>query len=388
MSYKIIYADKVLCGKGLVPQEKQAIIIENDKIKEILPQDRCPEIEGAEIISLKDSTVMPGMIECHNHLSIDATIPDHLELLAWSTECDLTLIALDGFKKDLMSGVTTARCMGDRFYIDVTLKKLINEGKVAGPKLLAAGIGMKGCHGAGYIGSPHCGPEEIRKTTRDNLKKGVDLLKLFITPGVPDPTSEFVPSFLSLEEIATAVNEGARKNIPVAAHCIGGQGLKDCIDGGVQVIEHMYLCTPEDAELLAKSDCTVDFTSGIFLDTSREETLSPANATKVRLNRERVRERLKLLMSTGVPYVLGTDAYHGYLYREVGYAVELGSDILTALKGVTSNAAKVCGLEDSIGSLENGYTADIIAVNGDPLTNPSCLGDVPFVMQNGQVVKH
>ena len=128
MSYKIIYADKVLCGKDLVPQEKQAIIIENDKIKEILPQDRCPEIEGAEIISLKDSTVMPGMIECHNHLSIDATIPDHLELLAWSTECDLTLIALDGFKKDLMSGVTTARCMGDRFYIDVTLKKLINEG--------------------------------------------------------------------------------------------------------------------------------------------------------------------------------------------------------------------------------------------------------------------
>ena len=137
MSYKIIYADKVLCGKDLVPQEKQAIIIENDKIKEILPQDRCPEIEGAEIISLKDSTVMPVMIECHNHLSIDSTIPDDLEFLAWSTECDLTLIALVGLKKDLMSGVTTARCMGDRFYIDVTLKKLINEGKVAGPKLLA-----------------------------------------------------------------------------------------------------------------------------------------------------------------------------------------------------------------------------------------------------------
>ena len=96
--------------------------------------------------------------------------------------------------------------MGDRFYIDVTLKKLIEQGKVAGPKLLAAGVGMKGSHGAGYIGSPHCGPEEIRKTARENLKKGVDLLKLFITPGVPDPESEFVPSFLSLEEIAMAVS--------------------------------------------------------------------------------------------------------------------------------------------------------------------------------------
>lgn len=99
------------------------------------------------------------------------------------------------------------------------------------------------------------------------------------------------------------------------------------------------MCTPQDAEWLANSKCIVDFTSGIFLDPTREETLSANNAYRVRKNRTRVRERLKLLMSTGVPYVLGTDAYHGYLYREVGYAVELGSDIVTALKGVTSNAA-------------------------------------------------
>ena len=388
MSDMILKADRVLVGEDLNLKEHMAVIVRDGKIEEILPQAECPAVEGAEVIDLKDTTLMPGMIECHNHLSIDATIPEHLELLAWSTECELTLIALDGFRKDLMSGVTTARCMGDRFYIDVTLKKLIEQGKVAGPKLLAAGIGMKGSHGAGYIGSPHCGPEEIRKTARENLKKGVDLLKLFITPGVPDPESEFVPSFLSLEEIAMAVNEAARKNLPVAAHCIGGQGLKDCIDGGVQVIEHMYMCTPQDAEWLANSKCIVDFTSGIFLDPTREETLSANNAYRVRKNRPRVRERLKLLMSTGVPYVLGTDAYHGYLYREVGYAVELGSDIVTALKGVTSNAAKVCGLGDQIGSLKKGYTADIIAVEGNPLTDVACLAKVPFVMQNGNIVKH
>lgn len=388
MSDIILKADRVLVGEDLNLKEHMAVIVRDGKIEEILPQAECPAVEGAEVIDLKNTTLMPGMIECHNHLSIDATIPEHLELLAWSTECELTLIALDGFRKDLMSGVTTARCMGDRFYIDVTLKKLIEQGKVAGPKLLAAGIGMKGSHGAGYIGSPHCGPEEIRKTARENLKKGVDLLKLFITPGVPDPESEFVPSFLSLEEIAMAVNEAARKNLPVAAHCIGGQGLKDCIDGGVQVIEHMYMCTPQDAEWLANSKCIVDFTSGIFLDPTREETLSANNAYRVRKNRPRVRERLKLLMSTGVPYVLGTDAYHGYLYREVGYAVELGSDIVTALKGVTSNAAKVCGLGDQIGSLKKGYTADIIAVEGNPLTDVACLAKVPFVMQNGNIVKH
>ena len=383
----ILKADRVLVGEDLNLKEHMAVIVRDGKIEEIVPQAECPPVEGAEVIDLKNTTLMPGMIECHNHLSIDATIPEHLELLAWSTECELTLIALDGFRKDLMSGVTTARCMGDRFYIDVTLKKLIEQGKVAGPKLLAAGIGMKGSHGAGYIGSPHCGPEEIRKTARENLKKGVDLLKLFITPGVPDPESEFVPSFLSLEEIAMAVSEAARKNLPVAAHCIGGQGLKDCIDGGVQVIEHMYMCTPQDAEWLTNSKCIVDFTSGIFLDPTREETLSANNAYRVRKNRTRVRERLKLLMSTGVPYVLGTDAYHGYLYREVGYAVELGSDIVTVLKGVTSNAAKVCGLGDQIGSLKKGYAADIIAVDGNPLTDVECLANVPFVMHDGNIVK-
>lgn len=116
-------------------------------------------------------TLMPGMIECHNHLCIDATLPEHLELLAWSNECQLTLLALKGLKEDLMSGVTTARCMGDKYYIDVTLKKLIEDGKAEGPRLLAAGIGIKGSHGAGHIGMPHCGTEEIRRTCRENLKK-------------------------------------------------------------------------------------------------------------------------------------------------------------------------------------------------------------------------
>ena len=150
---------------------------------------------------------------------------------------------------------------------------------------------MKGSHGAGHIGMPHCGAGEIRHTCRENLKKGADLLKLFITPGVPDPASTFVPSFLSLEEISAAVSEGARLGIPTAAHCIGGQGLKDCIDGGVDVIEHMYMASEQDVERLAASRCVVDLTSGIFLDPSREEFLSPANALKVRLNRSRVRAK-------------------------------------------------------------------------------------------------
>lgn len=386
----IVKADLVLTGRELSPMEKGALVIENGLIKDILPQHALKGryIADARELSFPGRTLMPGMIECHNHLCIDATLPEHLELLAHSSECHLTLLALKGLEEDLLSGVTTARCMGDKYYIDVAMKKLVEQGKIKGPRLLAAGTGMKGSHGAGYIGSPHCGPEEIRNTCRQNLKKGVDLLKLFVTPGVPDPGSDFVPSFLSREEIAMAVDEGARAGIPAAAHCIGGQGLKDCIEAGVQVIEHMYMASEQDVELLAASGCVVDLTSGIFLDSSREAFLSPANAEKIRRNRPRVRENVTRIIRAGLPFVLGTDAYHGYLYREVEYAVELGAKIVTALQGVTSHAADICGLGTRLGSLSLGLAADLIAVKGNPLEDVSCLSRVGFVMKGGTIYKH
>ena len=385
----ILKADLILHGRELDSMEKGSIVIENGRILDILPQHALADFPIADAceLSFPGQTLMPGMIECHNHLCIDATLPEHLELLAWSNECQLTILALKGLEEDLLSGVTTARCLGDKYYIDTTMKKLIEDGKATGPRLLAAGTGMKGSHGAGYIGSPHCGTEEIRNTCRQNLKRGVDLLKLFVTPGVPDPASSFVPSFLSLEEISMAVSEGARLGVPVAAHCIGGQGLKDCIDGGVKVIEHMYMATEQDVEWLAASDCVVDLTSGIFLDSSREAFLSPGNAEKIRRNRPRVRENAARIIRAGLPFVLGTDAYHGYLYREVGYAVELGADTVTALQGVTSHAADVCGLGHRLGHLSSGMDADIIAVNGNPLENVSCLSQVGFVMKEGVVFK-
>jgi len=153
------------------------------------------------------------------------------------------------------------------------------------------------------------------------------------------------------------------------------------------VIEHMYMASEQDVERLAASRCVVDLTSGIFLDPSREEFLSPANALKVRLNRSRVRENVARIIKARLPFVLGTDAYHGFLYREVGYAVELGADPVTAIQGVTSRAARVCRLEDRIGKLENGMEADIIAVEGNPLEDVSRLSQVGLVMKGGVVYR-
>lgn len=152
----VLKADLILRGRELDPMEKGLLIIENGRIQDILPQYSLADchIADARELSFPGQTLMPGMIECHNHLCIDATLPEHLELLAWSSECQLTILALKGLKEDLISGVTTARCMGDKYYIDVIMKKLIEDGKVIGPRLLTAGIGMKGSHGRGVHRKP------------------------------------------------------------------------------------------------------------------------------------------------------------------------------------------------------------------------------------------
>ena len=151
--------------------EKGSIVIENGRILDILPQHALADfpITDACELSFPGQTLMPGMIECHNHLCIDATLPEHLELLAWSNECQLTILALKGLEEDLLSGVTTARCLGDKYYIDTTMKKLIEDGKATGPRLLAAGTGMKGSHGAGSVSYTHLTPG-LRTGTSQSLR--------------------------------------------------------------------------------------------------------------------------------------------------------------------------------------------------------------------------
>lgn len=383
-------AGNLLVGKELSPLHDGCVVVTGDRIEQITTRTALENesLEDCEIVDLGNRTLMPGMIECHSHLCLDARVPNHLEDLASSTECELTLTALKGLEDDLMAGITTARCLGDKDYIDITLRKLEKAGRIVGPDLLVAGVGMRGSQGFSYLGYPHCGAEEVRRTCRENIRRGVDVLKLFVTPGmVAVGGGKFIPSYLTAEEIRTAVEEGRRVNIPVAAHCIGGQGLTDCVEQGVEVVEHAYFATEEDVETLVKHGTWVDFTSGIYLDPERELALSPAGVAKAQYGREKVFTCLERIVKAGVPFTLGTDANHALLYREIEYAVKLGADTLTALKGVTTNAAKICRREEEIGQISTGLRADLIAVEGDPLENVSVLESVDFVMKKGKVFR-
>ena len=387
---QIITARTVLAGSELEEIQNGAVVVEDGKVVKVVPAEQLTEEDRAqaEWIAFEDETVLPGLIEGHNHLSIDARKSNHLEILGTATECKLTLLAEEGLYDDLLSGVTTVRCMGEKHDLDLKLKKEIDAGNLVGPDILPAGVGMKGSNGSGYIGAPHSGVEEFRRTARANVAKGVKLLKIFTTPGVFSTEQDFIPSFLSAEEIRTVVEEAHRLHLPVAAHCIGGQALRDCVEQGVDVIEHAYCASKEDIELLkAHPDCWVDLTTGIYLDPDREQYLSENNARNVRAGREIVRECVGNLVRAGIHFALGTDANHGLLWKEVVYTVELGASKRDALKGVTSNAAYIPRLSGKKGELTAGADADIIAVKGNPLEDPAVLADVSFVMKKGVVYK-
>lgn len=387
---QIITARTVLAGSELEEIQNGAVVVEDGKVVKVVPAEQLTEEDRAqaEWIAFEDETVLPGLIEGHNHLSIDARKSNHLEILGTATECKLTLLAEEGLYDDLLSGVTTVRCMGEKHDLDLKLKKEIDAGNLVGPDILPAGVGMKGSNGSGYIGAPHSGVEEFRRTARSNVAKGVKLLKIFTTPGVFSTEQDFIPSFLSAEEIRTVVEEAHRLHLPVAAHCIGGQALRDCVEQGVDVIEHAYCASKEDIELLkAHPDCWVDLTTGIYLDPDREQYLSENNARNVRAGREIVRECVGNLVRAGIHFALGTDANHGLLWKEVVYTVELGASKRDALKGVTSNAAYISRLSGKKGELTAGADADIIAVKGNPLEDPAVLADVSFVMKKGVIYK-
>ncbi|WHH60356.1 amidohydrolase family protein [Petroclostridium sp. X23] len=388
MGYIGLCADTVLVGGHLKAIQNGCILIKDGKILKVLAEEAFlkEDVKSCEIIELGNVTLMPGMIECHNHVALDARVPDHLEMMN-DSECELTIRSMKTLKDDLMSGVTTARCMGDRHYIDVVFKHQIQKGDVIGPNLLVSGIGMRSVHGHGYVGMGHAGVEEFRRTARENMAKGVDLLKVFVTPGMPSVNSSFIPHFLTVDEIKTVVEEGKSMDLKTAAHCIGGQGLKDCIEAGVDVIEHAYAATEDDIELIEKNNRWVNLTSGIFMDPSREAFCSKQSVLTIRKLRESTIRCLEKVVKSNVRFTLGTDAYHTFLYREVEYAVSLGADKLTSLKGVTVNAAEMCGISDRTGSISEGLDADIIAVKGDPLEDVSVLANVSFVMKNGHIYK-
>ena len=382
----LIRGDLLIDGRGRAPLAGGAVLIENGRIAAVGKAGDFGTGEKIPVLDCLGQTLLPGLIDCHNHLSLDPRLEDYLHRMADPVPA-LTLRAVETMKIDLRAGVTTSRCMGDKGFLDVACKKAVEEGRIEGPRLLVATRGIRAHHGHGFVGYPFSGADQIRDAVRENVLAGADLIKLYITGTLKGDRG--LPSYFSPEEIRTAVEEAHRMGLAVATHCIGGIGFAWALEAGIDVIEHGYFLTDADIELFARTPGRwLVLTPSIFFTDERIRTL-PKNLVEGHLRqRDEVRQRMEAVVRAGVPFAAGTDAMHGGLAREVQYLVEFGATPARALAAATIDAARVCGLDREIGTIEPGKSADLIGVRGNPLADVGAFGRVGAVVCRGRIKHH
>jgi imidazolonepropionase-like amidohydrolase len=357
---------------------------------------------GARRIDLPGITLLPGLIDMHTHLTHDPRYGGYRNL-EFTTNF-WTVVGVANAKKTLEAGFTTIRNVGSANFDDVAIKQGIEQGFIAGPRIVPAtyAIGATGghCDATQFppwvtVPSPQVanGPDEIRATVRKLRKYGAEVIKFCGTGGVFSKTDTVAGQQYSLIEMKALVDEAHMLGLRVAVHAHGASGIKDAIRAGVDTVEHASLAD-EEAFALAKEHGTW-FSMDIYND---DYTLAEGEKNgifKESLEKERdiglrQRQTFQAAVKAGVKMVFGTDAGvypHGLNARQFATMVKWGMTPIQAIQAATVNAAEALGRSADVGAIAVGRYGDLIGVAGDPLSDVTQLQSVAFVMKGGDVVK-
>jgi imidazolonepropionase-like amidohydrolase len=383
----------------------QAILIEGDRIKEVGPaQTVTPHAPaGATVIDLSNATVLPGLIDCHTHITSQPE--NYYDDMFRKSPIDVAIVAHVYARRTIEAGFTTIRDVGAGEFIDVALRNAINAGTVVGPRMQVATltVGATGGHGDVSGFSPYIkfggfsgiadGVAEIRKLIRFEIKNGADLIKLLATAGVlSEEESVGAPQF-SQEEMNAVVEEAAMWGKKVAAHAHGTEGIKRAVRAGVASIEHGSLLDDEAIKMMKERGTylVADIYNDDYIIAEYTRLGYPGKIIeKERLVGRAQRESFQRAVKAGVKIAFGTDAGvypHGWNAKQFAHMIRYGMTPMQAIQAATVSAADLLGWSDRVGAIEAGHFADIIAVSGDPLADVTVLERVAFVMKGGQIIK-
>ena len=367
------------------PAENAAILIQRGLIRAVGPIGEILTASDAEVLDFQEATLLPGLIDSHTHLAMDASMENYLDRMA-DDVAQQTLRATAMMLRDLRSGVTSCRCLGDKEFLDVACRNAVENGLVAGPRLRVATRGIRAPHGHGFVGYPFNGIDEIRNAIRENVRQGADLIKIYISGTLKG--SGKLPAYLSREEIRLAIKEAHDAGLPVASHCVGGEGLDSAVEFGLDTLEHAYHITPAQIERISRSKTRIVLTPGAVLSDQRMRNLPKRLIAGHLEEREQMFGSMALCVKSGMEFAVGTDGMHGHLAEDVEFLEQLGATKLQALQAATSSGAQICGLANETGSLIRGKSADILAVAGNPFEKLNALRNVVAVFRKGEMIYH
>lgn len=403
-----IHAARVIDSSGRVPIEDGVVFVVDDKIRSIGTTSNLPAPKDARVIELGNATLIAGFIDSHTHI-IGRVVgdPDRDNSSVRDIDSFGAILAVENAKKTLMAGFTTIRNVGAPNFDDVAIKKAINEGWIVGPRMVTAAhsFGITGGHcdengfkpglaDSDYRNGVADGVDEVRKAVRYQVKYGADVIKICATGGVLSEGDAVGATQYTLEEMKAIVDEAAKLERKVAAHAHGTEGIKLAVRAGVASIEHGSFMDDEAAKLMAARGTYLVPTlmageaverlakNGILKGLRGEKALAAAAA---------MRKGIRIAKQNNVLIALGTDAGvipHGTNGHEFTLMVEWGG--LTPMESIvagTLGAARLLGVDETVGSIEKGKTADLVAVAGDPTKDIKTMEKTIFVMKNGTIYK-
>lgn len=386
----------VITGDGRI-LEKATVVVEDEKIVKVA-QGAVKLPRNAQKIPIDGMTLLPGFIDAHIHVCIDGS-PDPVSTMMAESQTETTLKAAAAARQTLMAGVTTIRDMGGKDGIDLGLRQAVKSGLIPGPRMLVSGrlICMTGGHGW-RIGLEANGPDEVRKAAREQIKAGADIVKLMATGGVMTPGVQPGSEQFTEAEMRAGVEEAHKAGKKTATHAMGTRGILNALRAGIDSIEHgVYLDEEAVAFMVEHNIPFIPTMSALYhIENNGVAAGIPEYAVeKTQMVKPHHLESIRMAREAGVLVAAGTDAgtpfnLHGENLTEIKLLVDYGGfSPMAAIEAGTRVSARVLGLEDELGTIEEGKIADLILVSGNPLENIDILLNreaIPLVMQAGNVV--
>jgi len=393
-SSTVLFRDgRLIDGLGAEARTGVDVIVQGDRIAAVEATDPArPVRTDVRVIDAAGATLLPGLIDCHAHYTIDPTVEDGFLLYNAERVEQLVLRAARMARRALEAGVTSARSGGSPANLDVVLSAAIAAGQVAGPRLMAAGPALTITGGHGYqFGREVDGELEFIRAVRANVRDGAEVIKIVSSEAAMITTSVAGVEEVSLTELEAVVREANRLNRRVLSHAQNSESVIRSAKAGVASVEHAFLADEAALETLVENGTTLVPTLTVT-DVWRDlPGLTPAARERQNEIERLHRRSCETAIRLGVDVATGTDTgvrgvMPEMIWREVALLHDHGASAMQAIQAATSTAARLLGIDAEVGTIEAGKLADLILVDGDPLQDLGRLARPRVVMRAGQLV--